>query len=165
MDEMQIREATAGDFDGIWPIFRDVAAAGETYAYPRDVTREQAYDYWVTMPRTTCVCVEEGAVLGTYYLRTNQPGPGSHVANCGYMVAPGARGRGVASALCDHSQALAAQLGYKAIQFNFVVSTNSVAVALWQRHGFAIVGRLPRAYAHARLGYVDVYVMYKWLAA
>lgn len=161
---MHIREATPQDFDTIWPIFQQVAAAGETYAYPREVTKEQAFALWMEMPRKTFLLEDsDGTVLGTYYLRTNQLGPGDHVGNCGYMVAASARGRGVATRLCEHSQQTARALGYQAIQFNFVVSTNTTAVNLWTKLGFATVGRVPRAYRHHRLGYVDALVMYKWL--
>ena len=160
---MHIREATREDFDAIWPILRDVIAAGETYAIPRDMTREQALAMWIDTPRKTFVSEADGQVLGTYYIRNNQAGPGDHVCNCGYMVTAAARGRGVAEALCVHSQDTARQLGYKAMQFNCVVSTNEVAVRLWTRLGFATVGLLPKAFRHPTLGYVDALVMYKWL--
>ncbi|WP_445398965.1 GNAT family N-acetyltransferase [Zobellella sp. An-6] len=161
---MNIRAATQDDFEQIWPIFRDIAAAGDTYAYPRDINREQARQLWLDLPRKTFVAEEGGRILGTYYIKTNQAGPGSHVCNCGYMVSPAARGRGLASAMCDHSQQVALALGYRAMQFNFVASTNEGAVRLWTRLGFATVGRLPKAFHHPRLGDVDALVMYKWLA-
>lgn len=160
---MRIREAAAEDFDRIWPIFRDIAAAGETYAYPRDVTREQAFRLWMESPRRTYVAEEAGEILGTYYLKTNQAGPGDHVCNCGYMVSSTARGRGLATAMCEHSQEVARELGYKAMQFNFVASTNEGAVGLWNKLGFATVGRLPKAFLHPSKGYTDALVMYKWL--
>ncbi len=160
---MNIRVATKEDFDQIWPIFHEIAATGETYAYPRDIGREQALMLWIDTPRKTWVFEENGAILGTYYIKTNQPGPGSHVCNCGYMVSAAARGRGLATAMCEHSQKMAKSLGYKAMQFNFVVSSNEVAVKLWNRLGFATVGRLPKAFQHPSLGYVDALVMYKWL--
>ncbi|EZQ18867.1 MULTISPECIES: GNAT family N-acetyltransferase [Halopseudomonas] len=162
---MNIREATKDDFDSIWPIFHEVAAAGDTYAYPRDTTREQAFALWMDYPRKTFVCEEDGQILGTYYIKTNQAGPGDHVCNCGYMVSSAARGRGLASAMCEHSQEVAVQLGYQAMQFNFVASSNEGAVRLWNKLGFATVGRLPKAFNHPSLGYVDALVMYKWLDA
>ncbi|WP_375058267.1 GNAT family N-acetyltransferase [Zobellella sp. DQSA1] len=161
---MNIRAVTQDDFEHIWPIFRDIAAAGETYAYPRDINHEQARQLWLELPRKTFVAEEGGRILGTYYIKTNQAGPGSHVCNCGYMVSAAARGRGVARAMCEHSQQVARELGYQAMQFNFVASSNEGAVRLWARLGFATVGRLPRAFNHPRLGYVDALVMYKWLA-
>ncbi len=161
---MDIREATPQDFERIWPIFHEIAAAGETYAYPRDVTREQARTLWMALPRKTFVAEEGGEILGTYCLKTNQAGPGEHVCNCGYMVSSRARGRGLATAMCEHSQRVARELGYEAMQFNFVASTNEGAVRLWNRLGFATVGRLPGAFRHPSRGYVDALVMYKWLA-
>ena len=160
---MNIREATAEDFDQIWPIFREIAQAGETYAYPRDITREQAFQAWMIAPRKTYVFEENGIVLGTYYLKTNQAGPGEHVCNCGYMVSSKARGRGLATTMCEHSQRIAVELGYHAMQFNFVASTNHGAVRLWHKLGFETVGRLPKAFNHPSQGFVDALVMYKWL--
>lgn len=160
---MNIREATRADFDQIWPIFREIAAAGETYAYPRDISKEQAFETWMEIPRKTYVLEADGTILGTYYIKTNQSGPGGHVCNCGYMVSSTARRRGVATAMCEHAQNTASALGYKAMQFNFVASTNEGAVRLWNRLGFAVVGRLPKAFLHPSKGYVDALVMYKWL--
>lgn len=160
---MNIREATEKDFDSIWLIFHEVVSAGETYAYALDTTKDEALTLWVKTPLKTFVCEEGSQVLGTYYIRTNQPGPGSHVCNCGYMVSSEARGKGVATALCEHSQKIAREMGYKAMQFNFVVSSNHTAVRLWHKLGFETVGRLPGAFSHHALGFVDVLVMYKWL--
>ena len=160
---MQIRRASNEDFDRIWPIFREIVAAGDTYAYPTDISKEQAFVVWMETPRETYVVEDDGQVLGTYYLKTNQPGPGDHVCNCGYMVASAARGRGLATAMCEHSQEVARQLGYKAMQFNFVASTNEGAIRLWKKLGFETVGRLPKAFSHPADGYVDALVMYKWL--
>ena len=160
---MNIREATREDFDRIWPIFQEIASSGETYAYPRDTTKEQAFRLWMEMPRLTFVVEENDHILGTYYIKTNQAGPGDHVCNCGYMVSSTARGRGLATAMCEHSQAIAQELGYKAMQFNFVASSNEGAVRLWNRLGFVTTGRLPKAFKHPSIGYVDALVMYKWL--
>lgn len=160
---MNIRQATGADFEHIWPFFREIVAAGETYAYQRDLTKEQARALWIDTPRRTFVFEEDGQVLGSYYIKTNQSGPGALVANCGYMVSEAARGRGLATAMCEHSQRVARELGYLAMQFNFVASTNEGAVRLWNRLGFATVGRLPKAFQHPTKGYVDALVMYKWL--
>jgi RimJ/RimL family protein N-acetyltransferase len=124
---MNIRQATPADFDRIWPIFREIAAAGETYGYSRDTTKDEALRIWMEAPRKTYVVEEDGKILATYYLKTNQAGPGEHVANCGYMVSSAARGRGFATAMCEHSQEVARTLGYKAMQFNFVASSNEGA--------------------------------------
>ncbi len=132
----------------------------------RDITADQAHQAWMTLPAATCVCINDaGDNVGTYFLKANQPGQGSHVCNCGYVVSAAARGLGVASAMCRHSQALAVELGFRSMQFNLVVSTNTVAVRLWQQLGFAIVGTLPEAFRQPTMGHVDAYVMFKQLAA
>lgn len=160
---MEIREANRADFDAIWPIFHAITSRGDTYGFDPDTDREQAQAIWLDSPRKTYVAEEAGNVLGTYYIRTNMNGPGSHVCNCGYMVSERFRGRGVASAMCEHSQRVARELGYEAMQFNFVASTNLSAIGLWERLGFATVGRLPLAFCHPEQGHVDALVMYKWL--
>jgi ribosomal protein S18 acetylase RimI-like enzyme len=164
MSRLTIREALPGDCDGIWEIFAPIVAAGETYAYDPDTSREEALHIWMEKPEATFVAVAGDAIVGTYYLKPNQPGLGAHVCNCGYMVAPVARGQGVATMMCRHSQQEAVARGYLAMQFNLVVTTNEGAVRLWETLGFAIVGRLPRAFRHRELGFVDAFVMYKWLA-
>lgn len=160
---MNIREARVEDFERIWPFFREIVAAGDTYAYPCDMTEEQGRVMWIDTPRKTFVFEAGGQILGSYYIKTNQLGPGAHVANCGYMVSEAARGRGLATAMCEHSQMIARELGYRAMQFNFVASTNEGAVRLWNKLGFDTVGRLPKAFQHPSKGYVDALVMYKWL--
>lgn len=161
---MIIRDANQQDFEQIWPFFHEIAAAGETYAYPRDIGKAEAQKLWMQLPRKTFVVEEEGVILGSYYIKTNQAGPGAHVCNCGYMVASAARGRGLASLMCEHSQQVALELGYKAMQFNFVASSNLQAVRLWNKLGFATVGQLPKAFHHPSQGYVDALVMFKWLS-
>ena len=160
---MVIRKAKEADFRGIWAIFREVVATGDTYAYAPDTTRAEAYDLWVAAPAATYVAVLGGEVVGTYYLKANQPAQGAHVCNAGYMVAATARGRGLGRELCLHSQAEAVNLGFKAMQFNLVVSTNEGAVRLWESLGFKTVGVLPGAFEHPDSGFVDALVMYKWL--
>jgi ribosomal protein S18 acetylase RimI-like enzyme len=127
------------------------------------MSEAQALAYWFAPANRVFVAAEGAQVLGTYFLRANQPGGGSHVANCGYMTAPDARGRGVARRMLEHSLESARALGFRAMQFNFVVSTNDRAVATWKRFGFEIVGRLPGAFHHPKLGYVDVLVMFRTL--
>lgn len=161
---MIIRPATLADFEQIWPILRDIAATGETYAWPRDVSREQAQALWMGAPgQWVSVADEDGNILGSSYIKPNQMGGGAHVCNAGYAVAESARGKGVAAALCEHSQALAREHGFAAMQFNFVVASNVAAVHLWTRLGFETVGRLPGAFLHPSLGYVDALVMFKKL--
>lgn len=160
---MNIREATTADWDHTWPIFHDIVKVGETYGYAVDTTKSQAERIWLETPRKTFVFEDESEILGTYYLKTNQAGPASHVCNCGYMVSPRARGRGLATSMCEHSQAVAVELGYQAMQFNFVAASNEGAVRLWTKLGFDTVGCLPKAFHHTTNGYVDALVMYKWL--
>jgi ribosomal protein S18 acetylase RimI-like enzyme len=160
---MHIRPAQPDDEDAIWDILEPVIRAGETYALPRGMPREAALAYWRGADRETFVAEDSGRVAGTYYLRANQLGGGAHVANCGYVTAAWAQGRGVARAMCLHSLAAARARGFAAMQFNLVVSTNTRAVALWQAMGFAVVGRLPGAFRHPRLGDVDALVFYKTL--
>lgn len=161
---MKIREAAESDWNDIWPIFQQIVSAGETYAYDQDTTKEQARQIWLTSPRKTFVFIEDDKVLGTYYLKTNQAGPGNHVCNCGYMVSAEARGKGLATSMCLHSQEVALELGYKSMQFNFVAASNEGAIRLWTKLGFSTVGQLPKAFNHPAKGYVDALVMYKWLA-
>jgi L-amino acid N-acyltransferase YncA len=160
---MRIREATESDFEDIWPIFHEIVSVGDTYAYSPNTSKQEANSLWMQLPRKTYVAEDEGMIAGTYYIKTNQQGPGSHVCNCGYMVSSKARGKGVATLMCRHSQQVAIELGYKAMQFNFVAESNDGAVRLWEKLGFDIVGRLPHAFKHPVRGYIDALVMYKWL--
>lgn len=161
--KITIRHARHDDADALWPILRDVIRAGDTYAYDRDLSREAALELWTIKPRATYVAELDGQIVGTYYIKTNQPGGGAHVCNCGYMVAERARGQGVAADMCMHSLAEARRLGYLAMQFNLVLCSNLGAIRLWQKLGFDTIGRLPRVFAHPRDGLVDALVMYKWL--
>ncbi len=161
---MRIRPAAStGDGESIWAILEPTIRAGETYTLPREMSRAEALDYWFAARHEVFVAEEDAHVLGTYFLQPNQQGGGSHVANCGYITAPWATGRGVARAMCAHSLDYARERGFKAMQFNFVVSTNERAAALWQSFGFEIVGRLPGAFHHPAAGFVDALVMYRSL--
>jgi L-amino acid N-acyltransferase YncA len=160
---LAIRPATLADSVAIWSILEPVIRAGETYTLPRDISREQALAFWFANTHEVFVAEENAAILGTYFLRPNQHGGGSHVANCGYITAPHATGRGIARSMCAHSLDLAKTRGFRAMQFNFVVSTNERALRLWQSLGFEIVGRLPEAFLHPTAGYTDAYVMFRAL--
>lgn len=163
---LSIRPFQQRDWPDLWPILHATFSKGDTYTFASDATEEDILGVWTRLPAATFVAYDEsGRILGSYYIKANQPGHGSHVANCGYVVSELARGRGVASLMCEHSQATAVGLGFLAMQFNFVVSTNTGAVRLWRKLGFDIVGTLPRAFRHPELGLVDAFVMYKWLAA
>lgn len=159
-----LRPMTPDDFERFWPTFQAVIQARETYALAPDMSLEQARRLWLELPLHSWVAEQDGELLGAYYLKANAAGPGGHVGNCGYVVCEAARGRGVARLMCEHSQKQARQEGFLALQFNSVVASNEVAVALWHKLGFETVGRLPKAFRHARLGLVDCLVMYKWLA-
>jgi L-amino acid N-acyltransferase YncA len=160
---MTIRPAVPSDANAIWSILEPTIRAGETYTLPREMDREQALAYWFSSGHAVFVAEDDGAVLGTYYVRANQKGGGAHVANCGYMTATQASGRGVASAMCEHSLEYARAHGFRAMQFNFVVSSNKTAIHLWEKFGFDTIGRLPDAFLHPSLGYVDALVMYRLL--
>jgi ribosomal protein S18 acetylase RimI-like enzyme len=160
-----IREAQDTDWPQIWQIIEPVFRAGETYSYPRDISEAEARQAWMATPEATYVATDASReVVGTYFIKPNQPGQGKHVCNCGYIVGDKARGRGVASQMCRHSQDIALERGFNSMQFNLVVSTNEGAVRLWKELGFEIVGVLPGAFNHPALGFVDAYVMFKKLA-
>ena len=156
-----VRPATSKDRDAIWAILEPMIRAGETYTLPRDMSREQSLEYWFAPEKEIFVWEENGAVLGTYFLKVNQQGGGAHVANCGYVTTAAAQGRGIARAMCLHSLERAKERGFRAMQFNFVVSTNERAVKLWLSLGFEVIGRLPGAFEHPEQGFVDALVMYR----
>jgi len=160
---IEILELRQNEWPAVWKLIEPVFRAGETYAFSPDIPEDEARKVWLDAPTATYVAKDEGNILGTYFIKPNQPGLGSHVCNCGYIVGENARGKGVASLMCEHSQSEARRLGFRAMQYNLVVATNESAVRLWQKLGFAIVGRLPGAFKHARFGYVDALVMYKQL--
>jgi L-amino acid N-acyltransferase YncA len=161
---MKIRQATDADRDAIWNIFHQVVAAGDTYALDPNISREDALAYWFAAGTHTYVAEQPAiGVAGTYILRPNQSGGGSHVANAGFMVSAGARGQGLGRAMAEHCLTEARRLGFRAMQFNYVISTNTAAIRLWQDLGFEIVGTLASAFRHPDKGYVDVYVMYRSL--
>lgn len=160
---MLIRPSEARDDDALWAILEPTFRAGETYPIPRDISRADGLAYWRSPGHAVFVAEQDGRVLGTYYLRANNRGGGAHVANCGYMTAPDAYGRGVARAMCEHSLEEARRRGFTAMQFNFVIASNERAVKLWQSCGFRIVGTLPAAFQHPRLGLVDAHVMVRSL--
>jgi len=162
---ISIRRFHETDWPAVWSILRTTFEAGDTYAFSPDSTEAEIHRAWVDGPYATYVaCTPDGQVLGTYFIKPNQPSLGAHVCNCGYVVAPAAQGQGIASAMCEHSQAEAISMGFRAMQFNLVVSTNERAVRLWRKLGFAVVATLPRAFRHLHLGYVDAFVMFKELS-
>jgi len=160
---MTIRAAIEADRGAIWKIFHEIIATGDTYAFDPRMSREQALNYWFQADTQTYVAEKDGGIVGTYILRPNQSGPGSHVANAAFMVASSAQGSGVGRVMAEHCLSEARRVGFRAMQFNFVVSTNTRAIHLWNQLGFEIVGTLPGAFRHPEKGYVDVYVMFRSL--
>jgi ribosomal protein S18 acetylase RimI-like enzyme len=160
---VNIRPVQANDAASIWSIIGPVIRGGETYALDQGMTEDEALTYWLGDDRETFVAEMDGTVVGTYYIRPNQEGGGKHVCNCGYMTSAEAAGRGIARAMCRHSLEYARKRGFRGMQFNFVVATNARAVSLWQSFDFEIVGRLPKAFLHPELGFVDALVMFRSL--
>ena len=159
-----IRPAQPQDDDAVWEIFRQVVAAGDTYVFDPKTSRDDALAWWRTHGAHCYVAEIGGRIAGFYLLKANQPGLGSHVANAAFMVCPSAHGHGIGKRMGEHCLIEARRIGFEAMQFNFVVSTNEAAVRLWKKLGFEIAGVLPRAFRHANLGLVDAYVMFRTLA-
>jgi ribosomal protein S18 acetylase RimI-like enzyme len=160
---MILREITPADFELFWPTFQAIVQAQETYAFDSNLNFEQAYQLWCVAPLKTFVMKQDDEILGSYYIKPNASGPSAHISNCGYMVSPNARGKGVARAMCEHSLIEAKTLGFTAMQFNSVVSTNTIAIQLWQKLGFNIIGTIPGAYQHKTKGLVDSFIMHRHL--
>ncbi len=160
---MLIRPARAEDHAAIWAMLEPLVRAGEVFALDREMSEAEGLAYWCGADKAAFVAEEEGAILGSYYIRPNQAGRGGHVCNGGYMTAAGSSGRGIARAMCLHSIDEARRRGYRAMQYNFVVSTNERAVRLWESLGFEVVGRLPSAFHHPARGFVDALVMFRAL--
>lgn len=159
-----VRRLAEADWPSVWRLMEPIIRAGETYPYAMDMDEEGAKHMWLGVTDRAYVAeTEAGEIVGTYYLKPNQPTLGAHVANAGYMVSENARGLGVATAMGRHSQEEALRRGYRAMQFNLVVKTNEASVHVWHKLGFDTVGVLPGAFLHPTAGYVDAYVMYKQL--
>ncbi len=158
-----IRKADNNDFEDIWKIFHEVIKSMDTYAFYPDTSKEEAYKIWMAPGNKTYVALIGDDIVGTYYIKSNQPGLGSHVANAAYMVHPQKQGYGIGKAMALHSMAEAKNSGFVAMQFNFVVSTNKNAVDLWRKMGFQIIGTSPKSFKHPTLGYVDTYIMHRFL--
>ena len=160
-----IRPFNESDWIPVWQMIEPVFRAGETYPMSPNITEAEAKQHWIDSPTATYVYANDAnEPIGTYYIKPNQPALGAHVCNCGYIVAAQSRGQGIAAEMCKHSQKRAVALGFRAMQFNLVVSTNTPSVKLWPRLGFEVVGTLPKAFRHSSLGFVDAFVMYKVLA-
>jgi ribosomal protein S18 acetylase RimI-like enzyme len=158
-----IREYRAEDKEQIWEIIKSVITTGDTYVYAADSPKEKMLEYWCAADKKTYVALFENKIVGSFYLKDNQPDLGSHIANAGYMVAPEAKGKRVGRMMAEFSLEEAKKLGYKAMQFNFVVKSNEIAVKLWQSLGFEIIGEIPEAFQHAEKGLTNAYIMYRQL--
>ena len=163
MEKIKITPATSADEERIWALLQPVFSAGDTYAVDPLIDREDAIAYWMEADKTAFILRIEGQAVGTYYIRPNQPGGGAHICNCGFITAPSARGKGVARRMLDHALIEAKQQGYRAMQFNFVLASNQRALAIWQRNGFATIGRIPQAFLHPKQGYVDALILHRSL--
>lgn len=163
MSELTIRPVRDSDDSTLWAMLEPVFRAGDTYAIDPAIGRDAALSFWCGGTHSAFVAERDSVALGSYYICPNQQGGGAHVANCGFVTAPAATGQGVARAMLADALDRARALGFRAMQFNFVVSTNTRAVALWQANGFEIVGRLPGSFHHPKAGYVDAFVMYRTL--
>lgn len=161
INDMVIREANIKDLDGVWEIFEIVIKTGDTYVFGADTSKEQLKRIWFAPAMKTFIAEENNKITGTYFIKPNQVDLGSHIANCGYMVHPEERGKGIGRLLCDHSIQHAHQLGYRAIQFNIVVSSNTAAIELWKKCEFRIIGTIPGGFHHRDLGYVDAFIMFR----
>jgi L-amino acid N-acyltransferase YncA len=160
---MTIRNANQDDHEAVWQIIHEVIATGNTYVFAPDSSKEKMLSYWFSEDKHTYIAEDDGKILGTFYLKTNQMDLGSHIVNAGYMVSSEARGKGLGQAMAEFSMEEARRLGYRGMQFNLVVKTNENAVKLWLKLGFEIIGEIPEAYEHSQLGYVNAYVMYQKL--
>ncbi len=163
MEKIKITPATSADEERIWALLQPVFSAGDTYAVDPLIDREAAIAYWMEADKTAFILRVEGQAVGTYYIRPNQPGGGAHICNCGFITAPSARGKGIARRMLDHALIEAKQQGYRAMQFNFVLASNQRALAIWQRNGFATIGRIPQAFLHPKQGYVDALILHRSL--
>lgn len=158
-----IREYCDADWPRIWPILEAIIRRGDSYAFSPDITEAETHRIWIESTSAVYVSEVDGEIVGTYYIKPNQPCLGDHICNCGYAVSEYARGQGVASAMCEHSQPIAVARGFRAMQYNFVVSTNESAVRLWKKHGFEIIGTIPEAFRHPTQSFVDAFIMHKKL--
>ena len=160
---VDIRKATESDKSAIWKIIEPIIRSGDTYVFEPETPEDEMLDYWFAPEKHVYVAEDDGKILGTFWLKPNYPGQGSHVCNAAYMVSPDVAGKGIGRKMADHSLDEARRLGFKAMQFNFVVKSNTAAVRLWQSIGMEIIGEIPDAFDHAREGLTNAYIMYRKL--
>lgn len=160
---VEIRPATEADKPAVWQIIKAVIAGGDSYTFAPDTPEAEMIGFWFSPEKHVYVAEDGGQVLGTYWLKANQPGLGDHVGNGGYMVSPDAKGKGIGKLMAEHSIEEARRMGHQSIQFNFVVKSNTAAVNLWKSVGFEIIGEIPDAIRHSKLGLTNAYIMYRKL--
>lgn len=160
---VNIRPATDEDKPAVWQIIKAVIAGGDTYTFAPETPEAEMISFWFSPEKHVYVAEDDGRVLGTYWLRANQPGLGDHVGNGGYMVSPDVKGKGIGRLMAEHSIEEARRIGYHSIQFNFVVKSNTVAVDLWKSVGFEVIGEIPDAFRHSKNGLTNAYIMYRKL--
>ena len=161
---MNVTQQTDDDWPEVWSVLAPAFGAGTSYPLPRDVSEDAARDYWIKNDGFNAVARDDnGVILGVYYLRPDQGGPGSHICNAGYVVAEAARGKGVATAMCVESQARAREMGFRGMKFNLVVANNAAAIKAWDRAGMAVIGTIPGGFQLPDGAFVDAYIMYKSL--
>ncbi len=162
--KLSVAEQTETDWADVWSVLEPAFRAGESYPLPRDVNEADAKTYWIKTNGYNAIARDDaGDIVGVYYLRPDQGGPGDHICNAGYVIAEAARGRGCAVALCRQSQAQASAIGFRGMKFNLVVVSNQAAIAAWRKAGMAIIGTVPRAFRHPQLGLVDAHIMFRTL--
>lgn len=158
---IEIRKALETDKPAVWQIIKAVIAGGDTYVFEPDTPEDEMLVYWFSPEKHVYVAEDDGEILGTYWIKANQPGLGSHVGNGAYMVSPNAKSKGVGRKMAEHSIEEARRLGFHSIQFNFVVKSNEVAVRLWKSVGFEVIGEIPDAFNHKENGLTNAYIMYR----
>ena len=160
---LHIRQSTAADANGIWAILQPIIAKGDAYVFSPDMSKQDMLNYWLSTDKHTYTALLDDQIVGTFFMKDNQMGLGSHIANAGYATLPTVYGKGIGREMCLFSMVEARRLGYRAMQFNIVVKTNERAVRLWQSIGFQIIGEIPEAFQHQTLGFVNAFVMYQKL--
>lgn len=161
--KFEIRKAIEADKEAVWKIIQAVISIGDSYTFAPDSSKEKMLSFWCGEDKETYIAILDNEIVGTFFIKPNQPDLGSHICNAGYMVSPNTKGKGIGRKMAEFSLPEAKRLGFKAMQFNFVVKSNEIAVKLWQKLGFEIIGEIPEAFQHKDLGLVNALIMYRKL--